>query len=51
MIEMQFSGPEIAPVATFPPALPLGWIAALSAWLFWKANCDGAGGVVVAIEV
>ena len=45
------SGLEIAPAATFPPPCPLGSIAALSAWLFWKANCDGAAGVAVAIGV
>jgi len=44
------SGLEIAPAATFPPPCPLGSIAALSAWLFWKANCDGAAGAVVSIE-
>src|SRR3546814_12418031 len=25
-------------------------IAVLSAWLFWKANCDGAAGAVAAME-
>src|SRR3546814_2801479 len=29
---------------------PLGLIAVLSAWLFWKANCDGAAGAVAAME-
>lgn len=45
------SGLEIAPAATFPPPCPLGSIAALSAWLFWKANCDGAAGVAVAVAI
>ncbi len=29
---------------------PLGSITALSAWLFWKANCNDAAGAVVQIE-
>src|SRR3546814_4013248 len=29
---------------------PRGLIAVLSAWLFWKANCDGASGAVAAME-
>src|SRR3546814_2058385 len=29
---------------------PLGLIAVLSAWLFWKANCDGVAGAVAAME-
>src|SRR3546814_5240154 len=38
---MELGGPEIAPVVTFPPSLPSRSQRHLSAWLFWKAICNG----------
>lgn len=38
---MELGGPEIAPVVTFPPSLPSRSQRYLSAWLFWKAICNG----------